>query len=162
MNRFSNDERIIEFDDEADTISNEEVGENESSAIPLRQQIHQTKTTLQLLKINSEGIKSDYYEMNNNSRETHENNITDNYAYSTRYEPYSNKTTNRYFPIRKVSPHPNPYQNLVVDDQSNVKPNIEENERQSPVTTSFTKPLALRRRNRDPYNPSSNNQEYFK
>ena len=64
--------------------------------------------------------------------------------------------------MRQVSPSHANYQMQAIDDQSNIKANYEENDRQSPVTSSFTKPLALRRRNRDPYNPTNNNQDYYK
>ena len=52
-NYYSNDEKATESDEEVDAISNEELGENSSSENPLRQTIHETKTTLQLLKINT-------------------------------------------------------------------------------------------------------------
>lgn len=47
--------KVSDSEDEVDSITNEELGEHSSQEKPFRQPIHQTKSALQLLKINSEG-----------------------------------------------------------------------------------------------------------
>lgn len=48
------DGKATESDEEADAITNEDLGENLSKEAPFRQQVHETKSTLKLMKISSE------------------------------------------------------------------------------------------------------------
>lgn len=124
--------------------------------IPLRQNIHQTKTTLQLLKINSDKFR-DHSEFKETKTQENVSSLEDNYHKLIKYEPFSNQVTNRYIPIKQESPKL--YQNHTNGDFSCEFITHDENTLHIPNMNTYSKTTVHRKRNREPYNPYGNDQE---
>lgn len=153
---YCNEGKPTESDEDVDIIFSEEIGENSSKMIPLRQNIHETKTTLQLLKINSDNLR-DRTEFKETKNFENVSSLRDNYQKLVKYEPFLNQTTNRYVPIKQESPRH--YQNHTSIDLSNDFTWQDENNLHIPSMNAYSKTSVHRKRNREPYNPYGDKQE---
>lgn len=157
--------RYTESDDEIDAITNEEIGEHSSEEAPFRQPIHQTKSTLQLLKISSESsLKEGAADLSALDTIKPDKTLQENYKELMKFEPLSDPRDNIYNPIRNVSPqNQSSYQNSASDDFTSMYKFYDAKSKSSPKSSVIsTKPLALRKRNREPYNPYPEELNYPK
>lgn len=102
--RDCNNSKFTESDEEIDAISYEEIGEHSSKEAPFRQPVHETKSTLQLLKINSESMRCDISELNDVKPVEHEKSLEDNYQKLRKYDPVVHPSS-KYVPESRSPPH---------------------------------------------------------
>ena len=151
------DEKSGDSDGEVDIIFSEEIKESSSKEYPLRHSIHETKSALQFSKIKSESYKSDYPEFREFKTIENVSSLDENYHKLIKYEPFSNKSSNKYIPIRQASPIKN--QNKSIYEYSKERVDHDENNINNISSSVYAKSSVLRKRNRDPYNSFVNNKE---
>jgi len=130
---------------------------------PLRQQIHHTKSTLRLLKINSECTpKNDEGNFVDINSINSDKSLEGKHIEYLKFEPQIDSRDPIYNSIRNVSlTNKSREYNENKDEYLNYNRYYDEPFKVVQQSSNqSTKPLALRKRNRDPYNPYSKNNDY--
>jgi hypothetical protein len=156
----------LDSDEELDSINNEEIGEQTLEEVQFRQPVHHTKSTLRLLKINSEGSpKVDIPRIPEISSLKNDKSLDRSHGEYVQFEPNSDPRGQIYNSIRNISPM-NKSREFVSREEETFSKIYSYHEEPfkiiQPTSTQSTKPLALRKRNRDPYNPYPENMDYLK
>ena len=158
--RDCEEEKVTESDEEADAITNEDLGENSSKEAPFRQRVNETRPTIKFMQINSEGNIDHEFESVDPDHNSWNKSLEENYQGLIHYEPRFENVTNHYKIIKSSS-----FASKIYDPGNNENQNImSQNDldlNSSPISKTYTKPLALRKRNREPYNPFSQNNQYL-